>query len=72
MGEQLRREFPSTNSKARARHAAVPTNANVAEIRLRSRLGPQPFQSGTRLYSRQNFKLNRAAALAEWRGLFDA
>ena len=24
------------------------------------------------LYSRQNFKANRAAALAEWRGLFAA
>jgi len=24
------------------------------------------------LYSRQNFKLNRATALAEWRGLFAA
>ncbi|MGB3314083.1 MAG: IS6 family transposase, partial [Albidovulum sp.] len=27
------------------------------------------FNSERHLYSRQNFKLNRAAALAEWRGL---
>jgi putative transposase len=30
------------------------------------------FNQERALYSRQNFKLNRAAALAEWRGLFDA
>ncbi|GHE06478.1 integrase [Defluviimonas sp. 20V17] len=28
------------------------------------------FNQERALYSRQNFKLNRAAALAEWRGLF--
>ncbi|MCU9846777.1 IS6 family transposase, partial [Defluviimonas sp. WL0024] len=27
------------------------------------------FSQERHLYSRQNFKLNRAAALAEWRGL---
>jgi putative transposase len=30
------------------------------------------FNQERALYSRQNFKLNRAAALAEWRGLFAA
>ena len=30
------------------------------------------FNQERTLYSRQNFKLNRAAALAEWRGLFAA
>ncbi len=30
------------------------------------------FNQERHLYSRQNFKLNRAAALAEWRGLFAA
>jgi putative transposase len=30
------------------------------------------FNQERALYSRQNFKLNRAAALTEWRGLFDA
>lgn len=30
------------------------------------------FNQGRALYSRQNFKLNRSAALAEWRGLFAA
>ncbi|MFO1173660.1 MAG: IS6 family transposase [Paracoccaceae bacterium] len=30
------------------------------------------FNQERSLYSRQNFKLNRAAALAEWRGLFAA
>jgi putative transposase len=31
-----------------------------------------PFHLERHLYSRQNFKLNRAAARAEWRGLFTA
>jgi putative transposase len=52
-----RRELPSTNSKARSRHAAVPTNVH------------NHFNQERALYSRQNFKLNRAAALAEWSGL---
>jgi putative transposase len=30
------------------------------------------FNQERALYSRQNFKLNRADALAEWRGLFAA
>ena len=30
------------------------------------------FNQERALYSRQNFKLNRAAALAEWRGLLAA
>jgi putative transposase len=30
------------------------------------------FNQERALYSRRNFKLNRAAALAEWRGLFAA
>jgi putative transposase len=30
------------------------------------------FNQERDLYSRQNFKLNHAAALAEWRGLFAA
>ena len=30
------------------------------------------FNQERTLYSRQNFKANRAAALAEWRGLFAA
>jgi hypothetical protein len=34
-------------STKRAGDAALQTNANIAEIRLRSRLSPQPFQPGT-------------------------
>ena len=43
-----------------------------AEVRCRPLFSPQPFQSGTPLYSRLNFKLNRRAALTEWRQLLSA
>ena len=43
-----------------------------AEVRCSPLFSPQPFQSGTHLYSRDNFKLNRTAALAEWRQLLSA
>ena len=44
--EQSRRDLPLTFPKVRASHAAVLTNANLAEVRLSPRLGPLPFQPG--------------------------
>jgi hypothetical protein len=45
----------------------------IFDLKLKS--GPEsgPLRSeGRYLYSRTNFKLNRAAAIAEWRGLLSA
>ena len=45
----------------------------IFDLKLKS--GPEsgPLRSeGRDLYSRTNFKLNRAAAIAEWRGLLSA
>ena len=43
--QQSRREFASTVSTTRTRHAALSKYEDVAEIQLSSRPGPQPFQS---------------------------
>ena len=45
----------------------------IFDLKLKS--GPEsgPLRSeGRHLYSHTNFKLNRAAAIAEWRGLLSA
>jgi putative transposase len=55
-------------STKRAGGVALQTNANIAEIRLHSAVHNH-FNQERHLYSRENFKLNRAAALAEWRQL---
>ena len=41
----------------------------ASEIRLGSYLDPQPLQPGRHLNPRDDFKKNRATALAEWRQL---
>ena len=45
--KQSRREFPLAVSRKRASHAALQTNANIAEVRLRPLFDPQSFQPGT-------------------------
>jgi len=52
---------------ARMGNSEILTNANVAEICISPRFNPERH-----LNSCINFKLNRAAALAEWRQLLSA
>jgi hypothetical protein len=47
-------------------------NGNLTETRLNPRVYPEAFNQDRHLYSRTNFKLNRAAALAEWCQLLSA
>ena len=47
LSEQQGREFTSAFSTKRACDAALQTNVNFAEIRLRPLFGPQSFQPGT-------------------------
>jgi hypothetical protein len=42
------------------------------EIHRRSFLRPQPLQQECALYTRDNFKANRAAALSDWRQICSA
>ena len=47
MAEQQGGEFTSSVPTTRAGDAALQTNAKFADVRLRPRLGPKPFQPGT-------------------------
>jgi hypothetical protein len=54
-------------SKAGKCDALLQAHANDTEIRILSHFGLQPLNQVSHLSSRTIFKLNRAAALAEWR-----
>jgi hypothetical protein len=69
VGEQSRGEFTFAIPTTRAGDAPVPADTNFAEVCIGSRLGLQSFNQERSLSSRTHFKLNRTAALAEWRDL---
>jgi putative transposase len=69
VGEQPGRELPPALPKARKSDAPLSSIAKSAEVRCRPLLSHNLFNSDRSLSSRPVYKMNRAAALAEWRGL---
>ncbi len=69
LGQQPRGELAPTLSLTRAGHAPLPPHANLAEVRLVHASVLNHFNQERSLSSRDIIKCNRAAALAEWRGL---
>jgi hypothetical protein len=69
MSEQSGRKFPPSVSTTGASHATVPQHAKSAEIVAAHASIDNHFNQERALYSRDNLKLNRAAALAKWRQL---
>ncbi len=69
LGEQSSGEFAPTVSKTGTGDAPLPADPNIADVRIRPRLGLQSLQSGTQPNFSRKFQAHRAAALAEWRQL---
>jgi putative transposase len=69
LAEQPRGELAPAIPTTGAGDAPVPAHAKFAEVRLRPRLRHQPLQPGAQPLQPTPLQANRAAALAEWRGL---
>jgi len=69
LAEQSGGKLPPAAQTTRRGNATLSADGNASEICGHSFIRTQSFQSERHLYSRENFKLNRSAALAEWREL---
>ena len=72
MEEQPRGEFTLAVSTTRTGYDVVPAYANLQKFVAAHSSVHNQFNQERHLYSRKKFKLNRTAALSEWRQLCSA